>query len=243
MITLIGTGHVFKLSNQLLNIFDKINPNALCVELDSQRYQALLLKQTDPEKYKESAKKLPYFYRILSQFQENMAERYGVKPGDEMMTTINYAHAHQIPLVCIDMHAQSMFSTMLKTMPITEKMKFFLSGLGSIFVRKDNIDQQVKNITNDVDSYLSIIGDKFPTIKKILIDERNKYMAQNIIKLQDTYEHIIAVMGDGHIPGIKTILKENNIDPEIIRLKELQKYKINDSDQATASFHVEYQQF
>ena len=241
MITLIGTGHVFKLSYQLLNIFDTINPDALCVELDNQRYQSLMMKQYDPEQYEQAAKKLPYIYRKLADFQEELAKRYGVQPGDEMLTTITYAHSHQIPLVCIDVHAQNMFKKMIKEMSLSEKTKFFLSGIGSIFVPKKNIDKEVKNITNNVESYLTIIGKKFPTIKKVLIDDRNTYMAKNLIKLHETYENIIAVLGDGHIQGIASLLQQQNIAPKIIRLKELQDYTPPQTDQATASFHEDYQ--
>ena len=81
MITLIGTGHVFDLEEALQKIFQQKNPDVLCVELDKQRYHALMMKQQDPEKYKQSAKKLPFLYRLLAQFQENMAKRFGVSPG------------------------------------------------------------------------------------------------------------------------------------------------------------------
>jgi len=244
MITLIGTGHVFKLSSQLLNIFDSINPDVLCVELDNQRYQSLMMKQHDPEQYKQAAKNLPYIYRRLAGFQEEMAKRYGVQPGDEMLTTINYAHTHQIPLVCIDMNAQNMFKKMIKDLSLSEKTRFFLSGIGSIFVPKKNIDKEVKNITNNVESYLSIIGKKFPTIKKVLIDDRNTYMTNNLLKLHQNYDNIIAILGDGHIKGIENLLLKNNITPKIIRLKELQEtYSKEPEDQSSASFHVEYQPF
>ena len=66
MITLIGTGHVFDLSNALNDIFDEKMPDIICVELDKQRYSTLMLKQSDPEKYKESAKNQPVSHRLSS---------------------------------------------------------------------------------------------------------------------------------------------------------------------------------
>ena len=78
MITLIGTGHVFNLSQALINIFEDIQPEILCVELDKQRYNALLIKQTNPDKYKEMQKNLPILYKLLSKFQDEMAKEYGV---------------------------------------------------------------------------------------------------------------------------------------------------------------------
>ena len=79
MITLIGTGHVFNLSQALLNIFEDKQPDILCVELDQQRYSALQIKQQDPERYRQSQKNLPFIYKMLSKFQEGM-EKSMVSP-------------------------------------------------------------------------------------------------------------------------------------------------------------------
>jgi len=242
MITLIGTGHVFDLEEALQEIFQQKNPDVLCVELDKQRYHALMMKQQDPEKYKQSAKKLPFLYRMLAQFQENMAKRFGVSPGEEMIATIKYARNYQIPLMCIDMHAQNLFSRMIKSMTIKEKTSFLFSGIAGLFVRAEKVEKQVENISKNLESYLELVGQKFPTIKKILIDERNVYMINNIIKISENYQHIIAIVGDGHIPGMSEILKEKEIDHDLIRLHELQSMPKKEHDPSTASFHVEYQQ-
>ena len=78
-----------------------------------------------------------------------------------------------------------------------------------------------------------------PTIKKILIDERNGNMAKKIIDLTEKHEKIIACIGDGHINGISKILDENKSDYEIIRLKDLRKWEIK-SDSASFSFNLEF---
>jgi len=77
MIILIGTGHVFNLSQQLLEIFDEKQPDIICVELDKQRYNALLAKKANPDAYKKYEKKVPFIYKLLSKFQEGMANEYG----------------------------------------------------------------------------------------------------------------------------------------------------------------------
>jgi pheromone shutdown-related protein TraB len=240
-VTLIGTGHVFDLKDALLDIFSQRNPDVLCVELDQQRYHAIIMKKQDPERYKESSKNLPFLYRMLAQFQENMAKRFGVIPGEEMITTIEYAKMYRIPLACIDMHAQNLFRQMIKSMSLREKITFLLSGIGGLFVKSETVEKQVQDISINVDSYLSEIGKRFPTIKRILIDERNEYMAKNIIRLTETYEHLIAIVGDGHINGMTEILKNKGFEIETIRLHDLQNIPKRDSDTSSASFHVDYQ--
>jgi pheromone shutdown-related protein TraB len=241
MITLIGTGHVFDLVDALQGIFHQKKPDILCVELDKQRYHALLTKQQDPLKYEESAKKLPFLYRMLARFQDNIAKRFGVTPGEEMLTAISYAKTYQIPLMCIDMEAQLLFKRMIKAMSFREKMSFLFSGIAGLFVKSETVEKQVENISKDIESYLDVIGKKFPTIKKILIDERNQYMVHNLMKIKDEYQQIICIIGDGHVPGISKLLKEKIIDHDVIRLHDLQNSAHADLDTSTASFHIEYE--
>ena len=71
MITLIGTGHVFDLSSALTSVFDDKQPDVICVELDKQRYNAIVMKRSNPKSYEQSRKNLPFVYRLLARFQDN----------------------------------------------------------------------------------------------------------------------------------------------------------------------------
>jgi pheromone shutdown protein TraB len=243
MITLIGTGHVFNLSQALLNIFDENQPDILCIELDSQRYQALLLKQKDPEKYKQQEKNLPIIYKLLARFQEGMAKEYGVTAGQEMLTTAEYAQSHQLPLAFIDRNAQNIFSKMLKQMTFREKLRLMFSGIGGFFISKKRVEKELEKIQDDLDIYITQFSKKFPTIKRVLVDERNTHMAQQLKSAQEKFDKVIAVVGDGHIPGLSKTLTDEKIEFETIRLSELRSYKPIASDSNTASFSHEYKDF
>jgi pheromone shutdown protein TraB len=170
-----------------------------------------------------------------------MAKEYGVNAGDEMLTAIRYAQSHQIPLEFLDMNAQKLFSNMLKSMSLSEKLKLFLSGIGGLFVSKKRVESELKKIENEFDKYIEQIGKKFPTIKRVLIDERNEYMAKKLVKLTEEKQKIVACVGDGHISGISTLLDKKNIEYEIIRLSELRTRSV-ESDATTASFSMEYKE-
>jgi pheromone shutdown protein TraB len=244
MITLIGTGHVFNLSEALLNIFDEKQPEVICIELDKQRYNAMMLKQSDPEKYEESSRDQPVIYRLLARFQDGMADEYGVQAGEEMLTAINYAKSHQLPLAFIDMNAQALFTRMLREMSFREKLRLMFSGFGGLFVSKKRVEAELKNIEKNFDVYVEQIGKKFPTVKRVLIDERNAFMVQQLAIAGEKYEKIIAVIGDGHIPGLSTLLEKKEIDFETIRLSELRKTDQNKySDPSIASFSVSNKNF
>jgi len=240
MITLIGTGHVFNLSQALLNIFDEKQPEIFCVELDRQRFNALLMKQNNPEKYKEAQKNLPAIYKMMAKFQEGMANEYGVTAGDEMLTTINYAKNHQLPVAFIDMNAQKLFSKMLKSMTFSEKFRLMISGFAGLFVSKKRVEKEMSKIDKDLDSYIDQVSKKFPTIKRILIDERNEYMVAQIAKAKEDYEKIVVIIGDGHVPGISKMLEEKKLEYETVRLSEIRNQTPAKGDSSTASFSMEY---
>ncbi len=238
MIVLIGTGHVFDLSSSLIRVFDEKNPDIVCVELDKQRYNAIMMKRSNPEAFKEARKNLPFIYKLLARFQENLANEYGVSAGDEMLAAVNYAQSHQIPVEFIDMNAQHLFTKMWRSMPITEKFRLLFSGVGGLFVSKKRVEEELKNFQKDFDSYIEKIGEKFPTIKKTLIDKRNEYMVNRLENLNEQYQNIISCIGDGHIPGMSKLLEEKNIEYDVIRLTELRNMKVTDS--TSGQFSVNY---
>jgi len=242
MITLIGTGHVFDLANAILRVLDEKNPDVICVELDKQRYNALMMKLSNPEAYKSAGKKLPLLYKLLARFQDSMAKEYGVTAGDEMLTAINYAQSRQLPVEFIDMDAQYLFPRMLKAMPLPEKLKLMLTGFGGFFVSKKRVEKELSNFENDFDEYIEQIGEKFPTIKRVLIDDRNAYMTQRLVELNEQHERVVAVVGDGHVPGLSKLLSEKNIVFEATRLSELRNQKDSVADSSTASFNINYKE-
>lgn len=240
MITLIGTGHIFDLSSALLSVFEEKEPEIIGVELDPERYQAIMLRNADPAAYHSKRKNLPLIYKMLAQFQESMAEEYGVNAGDEMLTAIQYAQSHQLPIAFIDTNAQQLFVHMWNIMPFFEKFKLLFSSVTGFFISKKRIEQEMKNYQQNFDSYIQEMGKKFPTIKRTLIDERNQNMVIKLITLHEKHQKIVACVGDGHVPGISIMLKERQIPFETLRLVELQNRKNPVSDGSSAHFSFNY---
>jgi len=171
-----------------------------------------------------------------------MANEYGVTAGEEMLTTINYAQSHQLPIAFIDMNAQRLFSRMLKSMSFSEKFRMLFSGIGGLFISKKRVEKELEKLEGNFDTYLEQIGKKFPTIKRVLIDERNEHMVQQLKVASEQHEKIIAVIGDGHVPGISELLEKKELEYETIRLSELRNQKPSKSDASSASFSLEYKE-
>jgi pheromone shutdown protein TraB len=67
-------------------------------------------------------------------------------------------------------------------------------------------------------------------------------MTQKLTILTEEHEKVIAVVGDGHIPGVSRLLEEKNIKFETIRLSQLRNQGPSDADSSTASFSMEYKE-
>ena len=78
-----------------------------------------------------------------------------------------------------------------------------------------------------------------PSISKILIDDRNKFMAKNMKDLEERFGSVVAVVGDGHISGLVKELDDEEI--EIIRLKEIMGEEDNSDVNFSYTFKVEGQ--
>lgn len=105
-----------------------------------------------------------------------------------------------------------------RAMSLKKKIMIILSSFLSIFYRKGEIEKKIKEFKSD--EFMEELEKHFPEIKKILIDERNEYMAENLKNYAKKYDKIVAIVGEGHIKGLKDLL-ENFVELEIIHLSQL----------------------
>ena len=212
-ILLIGTGHVFDLSQVLIKIFNDEKPDIICVELDEERYRNLIT-------HKRNDKRLPFFFKQLFKFEDRLAKKNGVNVGDDMLFPIMYAQSHQLPFEFIDMGKKRI----LKMWGSTPKIERFVLSFAMIIVRilvllmpKKGFEILFRHSDkkDDKSKKISVFFDKF------MIEERNKHMAKKLKLLSEKYNKIITCVGDRHVHGISKILESYNIEYDTIRLKKL----------------------
>jgi pheromone shutdown protein TraB len=231
MVTILGTGHVFDLRARVQSEIYRRMPTAVAVELDATRYKALRVPR-------DQRGKGPFLYQKLADFQNRIAEAYGVEAGDDMLAAADAAKQMAVPLMLIDRDAQVTFKRLIKETPFLEKMKLLGSVVGSVFVPAKSIDAQVQEMEKDYSRYFEELANKFPTLKRVLLDERNVHMANAIRELSAEHPDLVAVLGDGHVDGVVDILKEAGLDVDVLRLKDLRGPLEEDAD--TASVDLSY---
>ncbi|MDD1769021.1 MAG: TraB domain-containing protein [Methanomassiliicoccales archaeon] len=220
MIVLVGVGHVFNISDQVRGLIVKHMPRAVCIELDPGRYEALL----NPGK----ERKVPVTYRLLAQFQKRMAREFGVEAGSEMVSAAKAAREIGADVLLIDADASALFLQLWREMSAKERMYLMFSAITGFFISRSRVEKELEKFEENEERYLQEIGEQFPTLKKVLIDDRNKIMATRIESASQRYDNVLAVVGDGHIEGISRLLAGSEV--QVYRLREL----IDGATQATS---------
>ena len=208
-IVLVGTAHVSKESAALVTeVIEREAPDTVCVELCPSRYQTIRHQEKWREMdivkvIKEKKAFLLLSNLLLGSFQKRIAEKLDIKPGEEMMRAIEDGEAAGARIHLADREIHVTLSRTWRIMGLWEKMKLlfqFLLSLGDV----DEIGEEEieKMKTMDVlQTLLSDVEKTHPVLKEILITERDQYLAEKIRTAPG--KKIVAVVGAGHVPGIK----------------------------------------
>jgi pheromone shutdown protein TraB len=213
MITLVGTGHVFKIAEPVAFIVKNIWPDAVLVELDPYRYNALVSSEQSEDT------DLPKAYRDLAEYQKRMAEEYGSKVGAEFVAAVETGKMIGAAIEFIDKNAKQTMEELRDEMPFFEKVRLSLSSFGDRFRSKKKADSAIYNFIENEEKMLADMRKRFPTLVRKLIDERDVHMAEKIKEASAKYRNIIVIIGDGHTEGIAKLLGDESIRK--IRLKTL----------------------
>jgi len=208
-ITLIGTAHVSKESAELVKtVIEDERPDTVCVELCESRYQAIRQKErwrnTNIVKViKEKKAFLLLSNLMLASFQKRIAKKLDVVPGQEMIAALESAEVVAAGTHLADRDIRVTLSRTWRTMSFWDKMKLFFQLLMSMGGVDEISEEDVEKMKQQdvLETLLSEVGQQMPVLRDILIDERDQYLAEKIRSAPG--ERIVAVVGAGHVPGIK----------------------------------------
>ena len=215
-ILLIGTAHVSHESvDEVKQKIEEENPGRVCIEIDEGRYQSII----DEESWKkldihQALKQKKGFLMIasliLGSFQKKIGADIGIRPGEEMKIAAEAAVAKGIPFSFSDRPIQITLQRAWAKSNLWNKMKLLSSLIASAFttekVDKSDIEE-LKN-SNALQGMMEELADYLPSVKEVLIDERDRYLATSIFDTKE--EKIVAVVGAGHGPGILRWLEKLN---------------------------------
>jgi len=211
---LVGTAHVSRESAELVReVIERERPDAVCLELDPQRYEALservrweALDLVELIRSKRLATLLANL--VLTSYQRRLGGRLGVVPGAEMLEASRTAERLGIPVALCDRDVRVTLRRAWASMSFWRKSQ--LGGLlaASLFESPELSEDDLRRLRDrDVMSELmDELGSALPELKRVLIDERDAWLAERIRATEGT--RIVAVVGAGHLAGMEQALRD-----------------------------------
>jgi len=226
-LVLIGSSHISIQSvKEIEERFKELKPDIVAVELDKDRYHTLLTKPKGKVSFYKMMKvgfSGFLFAMIGSWVSKRLGRMVNMEPGADMMHAIKVAQKNQTKIALIDQHINITLSRFSRYLTFREKMRMVGDVIrGLIFPKKElekyGIEKiDLSKVPSDklIRKLIGGIKKRYPNIYKVLIHERNVYMANRLYKIMLSHpgHKILAVVGAGHKEGMEKILKKKLNNP------------------------------
>jgi pheromone shutdown-related protein TraB len=128
-----------------------------------------------------------------------------------MRAAIGEAESSGIVVVLMDRNVQVTLARAWRRLSFWEKMKMIYASLVAVFEAEDIDEQDIERLKEKdmLTTAVEEMARHAPTIKEVLIDERDAYMAKKIADIPS--DKVVAVVGAGHMKGILRQM-ENPVD-------------------------------
>lgn len=211
-VLLVGTAHISRESADLVReVIETERPDGVCIELDPQRFAALSQKSRfDSLDLKQVIRNRQLAALIanllLASYQKRLGGALGVTPGTELLEAARAAERLEIPVTLCDRDVRVTLRRAAAAMSFWKKTRLLAEFLASAFERPELDEEELRRLREgDVLSELMAeLGRQMPELKRVLIDERDAYLAQRIRETGG--QRIVAVVGAGHIEGMRAAL-------------------------------------
>ena len=213
-IIILGTAHISQESaEEVRSVIAAENPDRVCIEIDESRYRSL--KQDASWRnlnisrvLRDGKGFLLLSNLVLASFQKRMGLELGIRPGEEMLAAITTAEERGIPFSFCDREIQITLKRAWASSSLWGKNKMLAAMLSSIFTNEKLSREEIENLkkTSALQGMLEELAGFLPSVKEVLIDERDTYLATKVYQAEG--KRLVAVVGAGHVPGMVQKLRE-----------------------------------
>ncbi|HON81032.1 MAG TPA: TraB/GumN family protein [Methanoregulaceae archaeon] len=211
---IIGTAHVSSESiAEVRQAIADFSPDVVAVELDPGRYAAL--KKHVQEASVSDVLEAKTFAQLLVQWllaylQRRIGLDVGVEPGAEMRAAVEEAEARGIRVDLIDRDIRITLQRFWRSLSLIEKIRMFYALAVSVAsMDGEEIDIEELKKQDVISAALEEFRKFSPNGARALIDERDAYLAHQIIRLSNKYDRILVVIGAGHQDGVNRYLADH----------------------------------
>lgn len=210
---LIGTSHISPESIVIVRkIIQEKKPGYVAVELDRGRFYGLMHPESRKKKRMsfQELRKLGVSGFLFALFgawiEEKLGKMVGTKPGAEMKTAVYEAAKVQAKILLIDQEISITIKRLFKTLTWKEKVRFAGDIVKGLFGFGEKFAFDLRKVPKEelIDKLVEHVRERYPSFYKVLIEERNVFMAKKLRQAMEKYPEIIivAIVGAGHQKGI-----------------------------------------
>ena len=138
----------------------------------------------------------------LASFQKRMGAQTGADPGAEIVGAAKLAEEMGIPVSLCDREIQITFRRAWGKSSLWNKCKLLATLISAAFSKEEISEEELAELKNEetLESMMKEVAKELPSVKEVLIDERDRYLATSIFKAAGKTK--VAVIGAGHTQGI-----------------------------------------
>jgi pheromone shutdown-related protein TraB len=207
-LTIVGVAHVLpKSTTDVKAVIERERPEIVAVELCPNRYAALTNKgqQLGAIGALRLGQLKPFIInKLFHAIQNKFARQTGMPVGEEMLTAIEHAKKAGARVELIDRDIGITIQRLNYLVSRQEKIRLLgelLVGLLPFAGDRINFERLTEDQTTA--NLISTLKQKFPTMHKVLIEERDEFMATRVTSLlASSRGKIVCVVGAGHVPGL-----------------------------------------
>jgi pheromone shutdown protein TraB len=218
-VILVGTAHVIDVSEPLRRVLAPRVLDAIAVELDPERAQALM----SPERSGRRGGDVPLFARLWAVVQRRLGAEIGAGvPGAEMKVAIEVAQERQLPVFLIDDPLRVTLANLVRSMSFKERVTLLTSAVVGLVLPSRVVHREMDRYAEAPDEFTDELRRVSPSTARVLLDERNEHMADRLASLRrQGYGRMAVVVGDAHLEGLRGALSRRNVPSEVVRFSEL----------------------
>ena len=215
-IMIIGTSHIaIESVREVERVIMDVKPKIIALELDHRRFLGLIRGKRTKWTLKgirQLGVKGFIWNMVGAWIEKRLGKLVGMKPGAEMKKAIASAQKVKGDIALIDQDIALTLRKLTKEITWKEKWRFAKDIIKSVIYKHEKVKIDLTKVPDQamIKKLTHQVKKRYPSLYKILIDERNVFMAKALYKLKHQYpsEKIVAVIGAGHTEGTLKLLQQ-----------------------------------
>jgi pheromone shutdown-related protein TraB len=217
-LSILGTSHIARQSlEQVKQKIESHKPDIVALELDKQRLMALFAKPQKREwlslgNIRHIGIQGLLFNIFGAIVEKKLGKMVGVKPGSEMKLAYQIAQQKKLRVALIDQPIEKTLRNFSKKFTWKEKFRLVADLFKGLFQKGPKLKIDLTKVPEEkmIEFMIKEVKHRYPNFYKVLVQDRNKVMANNLAALMKMFpdKKILAIVGAGHGKDIIRLIKQ-----------------------------------